>query len=264
LNPQDQFALDNINISIQAGEKVAIVGRTGRRVYFPIATPVFKLTLNSGKSSLVLLLLRLLDPLPSNTSRILIDGVNVETLNRRSLRNCLVTIPQDSFLHGQLTWQQNLQAGHGSTLEECESVLMDVNLLDPIRRSGGLDATAKPEILSHGQKQLFGLARAVLKSRQRAKLLSQRNSGGTKAVEQVPCGGILLLDEISSSVDEGTEATMHEIIMREFKEYTIIAVAHRLNSVKDFDTVIVMEGGKVKERGPARYMLAILEASAAT
>jgi ATP-binding cassette subfamily C (CFTR/MRP) protein 1 len=219
---------------------------------------------NSGKSSLFLLLLRLLDPLPSNTSRILIDGVNIETLSRKSLRNCLITIPQDSFLHHQLTWQQNLQPGHESTMEECENVLMDVKLLDTIRSSGGLNVTARPEILSHGQKQLFGLARAILKGRQRAKLADKSNLGDGKAAERTLCGGLLLLDEISSSVDEGTEVSMHEIIMREFKGYTIIAIAHRLNSVKDFDTVVVMEGGKVKERGPASNMLATLDAPAVT
>jgi ATP-binding cassette subfamily C (CFTR/MRP) protein 1 len=193
----------------------------------------------------------------------MIDGMNLGTLDRQTLRTRLIAIPQDSFLHDQLTWKQNLEPGNNSTLEECENVLRDVGVLDEIHTSGGLEAAAKPDTLSHGQKQLFGLARAVLKGRQRAKFAS-RSQAEKDSTNWVTSGGLLLLDEISSSVDEATEAIMHRIIMREFAAYTIIAVAHRFSSVKNFDTVIVMEGGKIKERGTASDILANFDTSATT
>ena len=62
-------------------------------------------------------------------------------------------------------------------------------------------------------------------------------------------GGVLLLDEVSSSVDRETERVMQEIIAAEFKSYTILTVSHRLNMIMDFDTVVVMDKGKIVEVG---------------
>ena len=195
-----------------------------------------------------MLLLRLLDPALSPKSSITVDGLSLETMNRQSLRTHIIAIPQDSILIGQLTWKENLQSNDDSTVEECEGVLEEVKLLDIIRHSGGVDAHAKPDALSHGQKQLFNLARAVLKCRQREKRANTKYKSAVEKLEKKRCGGLLLLDEMSSSVDEGTEAMMHSIIMKEFSAYTIIAVAHRLNSVKDFDSVVVLEDGSIKEK----------------
>jgi ATP-binding cassette subfamily C (CFTR/MRP) protein 1 len=92
--------------------------------------------------------------------------------------------------------------------------------------------------LSQGQGQLFSLARAVLRARAKAKV-----AGST-------AGGLLLLDEVSSNVDIHTDGGMQEMIRREFKEYTVIAVAHRLETVADFDRVLVMENGAIIKSGP--------------
>lgn len=207
----------------------------------------------SGKSSLILVLLRLLDPVPSEKSSVTIDGMDLTSLNRQTIRDRLISIPQDSFIIEHLTWQENLQPSKTSNIEECESVLKDVNLLDEIRDAGGLEASAKPDILSHGQKQLFGLARAVLKGRQRAKQAAQFHRLKGASENTKGCCGILLLDEIASSVDENTEKIMHEVILREFAQYTIVAIAHRAGSMRGFDTVVVMEDGKIKEKGPADH-----------
>lgn len=91
---------------------------------------------------------------------------------------------------------------------------------------------------SAGQRQLFSLARALLRRSTRSKLSNDENSGG-----------ILLLDEVSSSVDQETERVMQDTVRSEFEGFTVIAVAHRLETIMDFDRVVVMDTGKIMEIG---------------
>jgi ABC-type multidrug transport system fused ATPase/permease subunit len=100
--------------------------------------------------------------------------------------------------------------------------------------------------LSAGQRQLLSLGRAMLRRGVRAK-----SSNG---------GGILLLDEVSSSVDHETERVMQEIVRVNFKDYTVISVCHRLDMIMDFDRVVVMDMGEVVEVGEPR-MLKVLPGS---
>ena len=87
----------------------------------------------------------------------------------------------------------------------------------------------------------MSLGRALLGRRIRARNLGIRGGG----VE----GGILLLDEVSSNVDHETERAMQEIIRAEFRDYTIVAVSHRLDMIMDFDRVVVMDAGEIEEVG---------------
>ncbi|KAF4778786.1 hypothetical protein HER10_EVM0010424 [Colletotrichum scovillei] len=217
-------ALDGISLSIPPGSKVGIVGRTG-----------------SGKSSLLLALLRLL-PLSSGT--ISIDGVPLDTLPLLPLRSSLVAITQDQFvLPG--TIRQNLDplglvsdADADADAADAENILVSaltrVGLWATIRENGGLEAPFAEEALSHGQRQLFFLARAVLRK---------------------DVGRVLLLDEATSSVDAHTERMVKELICKEFKHHTIIAIAHRLDTVVDFDRVVVLDKGRVVEVGNPRDLL---------
>lgn len=100
-----------------------------------------------------------------------------------------------------------------------------------------------PATLSAGQKQLFSLARAVLRARIRTRERIAEFGEGTVQ------GGILLLDEVSSSVDQETDRAMHNVIHKEFAGYTIVMVSHRLDAVMDFNTVVVMERGEIVEKG---------------
>ncbi|KAI1452911.1 P-loop containing nucleoside triphosphate hydrolase protein [Annulohypoxylon moriforme] len=228
------LALKNLNLAIASKEKVAICGRSG-----------------SGKSSIILLLLRLLDPVASCTENIFIDDVPLHKVNRAILRQCIIAVPQEPvFLPDGTSFQANLDPLGTSTEVECRAVLETVNLWDFVHGRGGLVAGMSADTLSGGQRQLFNLARAVLRRRVRFKQL--QSELGEKSVE---IGGILLLDEVSSSVDQDTDKTMQKIIMEEFKEYTIIMVSHRLDMVSGFDTVIVLDKGSIVESGRPHVMM---------
>lgn len=219
------MALRDIRLEITAGERIAICGRTG-----------------SGKSSLVALLLKLLDPIGETSSNIIIDKIALHKIDRSALRQRIIAVPQEAvFLPDGSTFQGNLDPFNIATAADCQSVLEVVDLWSFVQERGGLKAGMSPATLSQGQRQLFSLARAVIRRRIRAKSLGL-GGGGSE-------GGILLLDEVSSSVDQETEREMQEIIRVEFKTYTVIAVSHRLDMISDFDRVVVMDKGEIVEVG---------------
>ncbi|KAK1980153.1 P-loop containing nucleoside triphosphate hydrolase protein [Colletotrichum cereale] len=222
--PPGDLAIRDLHLSIRPGEKVAICGRTG-----------------SGKSSLILLLLRLLETLPGSANGIVIDSIPAGRIDRDTLRRRIIAVSQDAvFLPDGSTVRENLDPFRVADEAECLSVLEQVGLLAGLQERGGIDAGFTAESLSQGQKQLFCLARAVLRRR-----VKSRN--GTN-------GGILLLDEVSSSVDRATDLAMQDIIRREFDGYTIIMVSHRLDMVLECDTVVVMDKGHLAEKGKPRVL----------
>lgn len=228
-SPPAVFALRDVTLTIPAGQKVAVCGRTG-----------------SGKSSLVLLLLRLLDP---SSGDVTVDGVPLRGVDRATLRQRLVAIPQDAvFLPEGSSFRANLDPLGVATEEECRAVLEAVGLLGFVEGRGGLAAGLGPETLSGGQRQLFSLARALVRRRRRRRMRLQ-NPGGKGE------GGLLLLDEVSSSVDIDTERAMHAVIQREFEGCTIVMVSHRLEMVMDFDAVVVMDKGSVVETGAPKVLV---------
>lgn len=184
-----------------------------------------------------------------------IDGVPIEGIDRSTLRRRLIALPQDAvFLPDGTPFRLNLDPLELCTIEECRSTLEAVCLLDFIERRGGLGAGMTPDTLSHGQKQLFSLARAVLRRRVRFREMNKGTGLNVSSAEQ-PEGGILLLDEFSSSVDHETDRVMQDIIMREFQNYTVIMVSHRLDMVLNIcDRVIVMDHGCIVENGNPRSL----------
>ncbi|KAG2012494.1 hypothetical protein GB937_007089 [Aspergillus fischeri] len=232
------LALKNITLTIHPGEKVAICGRTG-----------------SGKSSFLALLLKLLDPLPSTDNNhdqeppVLIDNIPLHRIHRATLRQRLIAVPQDPvFLPDGSSFRANLDPTNTATPAECQRVLEAVRLWGFVQeRAGVLHAPVTAGTLSAGQRQLFSLGRAVLRAMFRLRSTSPSpEEGGSDNQDQ---GGILLLDEVSSSVDRESERMMQEIIRAEFRHYTIIAVSHRLEMIMDFDRVVVMDRGEVVEVG---------------
>jgi ATP-binding cassette, subfamily C (CFTR/MRP), member 1 len=207
--PRGPLVLKDITLSIPAGQKVGLVGRSG-----------------SGKSSFVTTLSRMLEIVHGT---ITIDGVDLTRIPREQVRQCLNVIPQDPlFLSG--TIRANLDP---FSLARADSVLIStlqtVGLWTIISHAGGLDVPLDPEnLFSHGQRQLFCLARAIIGQSQ---------------------SRILILDETTASVDLQTDNTMQCIIRDKFKECTIIAVAHRLGTIRDFDRVVVLDEGRIVEDG---------------
>jgi len=232
-NEQDEaassLALRDLELDISPGQKVAICGRT-----------------RSGKSTLILLLLRLIDPLHSCDSNMKIDDIYLHQIDRATLRKRVICIPQDAvFLPDGSSVKDNIDPYKAATDAECFNVLNTVWLSGFVHDKGSLNAGMSADDLSAGQKQLFSLGRAILRRRVRDRL-----AGGEKR------GGLLLLDEVSSSVDKVTDRAMQEIIREEFENYTIVMVSHRLEMVMDFfDRVIVLDRGTVVESGGPRELV---------
>ncbi|KJK82405.1 Multidrug resistance-associated protein [Metarhizium anisopliae BRIP 53293] len=203
--------LNEISFEVEAGQKVAICGRTG-----------------SGKSSLIATLLRLLE---IDSGTIWVDGVDISTIPRQEVRRRLNTVPQDAFfLAGTL--REDLDPFQFATDDRLIEVLRAVSLWEIFEPIGGLESDIEEELLSHGQRQLYCLARAVIR--------------------QSP---ILVLDEATSNVDADTDKAMQALLRSEFKDQTIISVVHKLQSVLDFDRVILLENGRMVESGNPKELL---------
>lgn len=184
--------------------------------------------MGSGKSSLIATLLRLLE---IDSGTIWVDGIDISTIPRQEIRHRLNTVPQDAFfLAGKL--REDLDPFQFATDDRLIEVLRAVSLWDIFEPIGGLESDIEEELLSHGQRQLYCLARAVIR--------------------QSP---ILVLDEATSNVDADTDKAMQALLRSEFKDQTIISVVHKLQSVLDFDRVILLENGRMVESGNPKELL---------
>lgn len=208
--------------------------------------------ITSGKSTLLLSILRLVE---IESGSIFIDGVDLSTLPRETIRSRLIVIPQETFILNDsirlnvdpsgtvsdediITALEKVQLwsmiksrndpGNGTTHPESVVPIKD-KTVDP------LEAPLKSAPFSHGQFQLFGLARALL--------LKNRSS-------------ILILDEATSNVDIETDALMQRIIREEFLHHTILSIAHRLDTIRDADLIVVLDKGQVVESGTPEELLA--------
>ena len=245
-----------------------MVERAGKQISSRQSTLSRPLTYSSGKSSVVLLLLRLLDPMPSNDFALSIDDMPLKSIDRNTVRQRLIAVPQDPvFLPDGTTFMMNLDPSQVSTEAECQASLEAVELWNFVVERGGLQGSLSADLFSQGQKQLFSLARAILRRRVRHRQLSENvghlylegaafeksndKSVITEETRPTECGGggILILDEYSSSLDHATDRMMQEIIRKEFEEYTVVMVSHRLEMVMGFDKVVVLDAGSVVENG---------------
>ncbi|KAL1413950.1 hypothetical protein MTO96_007887 [Rhipicephalus appendiculatus] len=206
--------LKGISFAAEAGQKLAVVGRTG-----------------AGKSSLVLALLRMIQ---RTSGVITIDGIDINTVPLKRLRTAISVIPQDySMFTGTLRENLDPQGTHSD--EVLWRVLRSVHLSDFVEKSPeGLSfcVSQKGENLSAGQRQLVALARALLRATR-----------------------ILVLDEATSQMDSDTERKVQASLRDSFSDCTVITIAHRIDSILDYDRVVVMGDGRVLETGGVRELL---------
>lgn len=184
----------------------------------------------SGKSSLMACLLRMMEV--GSDSRIEIDGIDITSLPRQAVRAAVAVVPQHPFFLKNTNVRGNLVPIGQQTDERILAVLHRLEMRDAIERMGGLDSMLDMDRLSQGQRQLLCLARAVLADKR-----------------------IIVLDEASSNVDERSERLIRHVIREQFVGCTVIAVAHRLGAVADFDQVAVMGGGRILEWDSPRALL---------
>ncbi|RYP53067.1 hypothetical protein DL768_001844 [Monosporascus sp. mg162] len=224
--PNSAPVVKSVSINLQPTQKFGLVGRTG-----------------SGKSSMVLSLLRLVDV---SGGVITIDGEDLTTLARPLIRRRLSCLTQEPFIFAS-TIRLNADPLEENSDDSIQVALERVGLWTVISSKvnpdgsaliNPLDALMEENFFSHGQRQLFCLARATLKK-----------------------SSVLILDEPTSSVDAKTDERMQEVIHTEFKNCTVIMIAHRLDSLVDFDVVAVMDKGALVEIGKPRELLALKDSA---
>jgi ABC-type multidrug transport system fused ATPase/permease subunit len=169
---------------------------------------------------------------------ITLDGIQIETLLPNTVRRRINVIPQDPFVQPRSSVRVNVDLSGTLSAPTLLVALDKVGLGNAVREHGGLDAPLEAIGLTSGQTKLLGLARALL----------WKEASGARS-------GILLLDEATAGMDEGLEAFVMQIVREEFQSFTVVAIAHRTNSILDFDRVIVMDDGRVAEVGDARELL---------
>eukprot|EP01104_Vermistella_antarctica_P012859 TRINITY_DN3793_c1_g3_i1.p1 TRINITY_DN3793_c1_g3~~TRINITY_DN3793_c1_g3_i1.p1 ORF type:complete len:1624 (-),score=345.41 TRINITY_DN3793_c1_g3_i1:937-5808(-) len=185
----------------------------------------------AGKSSLMLALFRMME---ATEGRIVIDGVDIRTIGLDDLRSKLGIIPQDPVLFAG-TLRSNLDPFDERKDGDIWNVLERVQLKTMATRlPGGLDAPVAEygSNLSVGQRQLMCLARALLR--------------------QAP---ILVLDEATAAVDYETDSVIQEAIRTEFKNVTVLTIAHRVHTIMDYDRVMVLEKGRIVEFDSPRVLM---------
>ena len=209
------LALNDINIEINPGEKIGIIGRTG-----------------SGKSSLALSLFRIIE---AYKGKIIIDNRNISDVPLKKLRRSISIVPQEPFLL-EGTLKTNLDPLNLYSEEEINEVLKNVKLYEILEHDNinfknkikGINTEIKEygNNLSFGCRQLLCVARAILRKSK-----------------------VIVLDEATSSVDQRTEDIISSAVDNMFKDSTVITIAHRINTVKKCDRIVVMDQGKIVEIG---------------
>jgi ABC-type multidrug transport system fused ATPase/permease subunit len=170
--------------------------------------------------------------------QIVIDGIDISTLSSEYIRSQINVVPQDSFVMPG-TVRFNLDPQGNISDKELVRSLTRVGLWIMVQSRGGLDENMEASSWSSGQKQLFCMARALLRKR---KILIL-----DEATSRFVCLSYYKLNITLCSVDDEAEAIMQEIIDTDFKECTVLSIMHRLKYVERYDRMIVMDCGLVVE-----------------
>ncbi|KAK7204872.1 putative ABC bile acid transporter [Myxozyma melibiosi] len=231
--------IKGISFSVDPCSKIGVVGRTG-----------------AGKSTIASAFFRFLE---AETGKIVIDGIDISKIGLRDLRQSLTIIPQDPTLFTG-TVRSNLDPFDNFTDREVFTSLKQVHLIADIPGEEEAESSTQAQLseqereardmnvfyrldspvtegggnLSQGQRQLMCLARSLLRSPK-----------------------IIFLDEATASIDYNTDAQIQETIREEFSDTTILTIAHRLRSVIDYDKILVLDAGMIKEYDSPHALLQI-------
>ena len=212
----EKWVLRHINLTIEKGKTVAIVGQSG-----------------GGKSTLVDLIPRYYDV---QEGEVLIDGVNVKDMAIHDLRQLIGNVNQEAILFND-SFRNNISFGvDNATQEQIEAAARIANAHEFITESeNGYDTNIgdRGSRLSGGQRQRVSIARAILKN-----------------------PPILILDEATSALDTESERLVQQALERLMKTRTTVAIAHRLSTIKNADEICVIHEGQIVERGTHEELLA--------
>jgi ATP-binding cassette subfamily B multidrug efflux pump len=217
---RDLGGLDSIQLQIEPGQKVGLIGRSG-----------------AGKSTLVKLLLRFYD---AESGRILIDGQDITDVTQDSLRGAIAMVQQESALMHRSV-RENILYGRDDATEEdmiaaarqAEAHAFILDLQDQEGRRGYDAQVGERGVkLSGGQRQRIALARVILKD-----------------------APILVLDEATSALDSEVEAAIQRTLYGMMEGKTVIAIAHRLSTIAQLDRIVVLDQGRIVEDGTHSELL---------
>ena len=206
---KDKPLIQNLNLDIKQGQRVAIVGPTG-----------------CGKTTLINLLMRFYDV---NNGKIILDGIDIKDLSRENLRQCFGMVLQETFLKNG-TIKENIILGKpNATMDEIVTASKNAYSYDFIKKlPNGFDTiiTENGQNLSQGERQLLCITRVML---------------------SLP--PLLILDEATSNIDTRTEMKIQSAFDTLMKNKTSFIVAHRLSTIKNVDLILVMKDGNIIEQG---------------
>lgn len=212
---EEDWTIQDVSFTVGIGQTTALVGATG-----------------AGKTTIMQLLARFYD---ANEGEIRLDGLPIASMPRETLRKQIAFVLQDPFLF-EATVSENIRYGNlEATDEEVVAAAKGANAHEFIEKlPNGYDTvlTGDGSMISQGQKQLLSIARALI-------------------ADPV----ILLLDEATSSIDTVTELKIQEALERLMAGRTSFVIAHRLNTIRKADLVLVMEMGKLVEAGTQQQLI---------
>lgn len=214
---EDRKILHDISFTVKPGQKLAIVGHSG-----------------SGKSTLARLLFRFYE---INNGRILYDNQDISQVTQESLRQAIGIVPQDTVLFNESILYNIEYAKAGATREEIIRAAKLANIHDFIESLPEGYDTAVGERglkLSGGEKQRLAIARVILKG-----------------------SPILIFDEATSSLDSKSEKVILEALSSVAQTHTTLVIAHRLSTITDADQILVMDKGRIVEKGSHQELLSI-------
>jgi len=211
----DRTILHDVNFTIGAGQKLAVVGSSG-----------------AGKSTLVRLLFRFYDV---SDGSITIDGEDIRNVTQQSVRQNIGIVPQDTVLFNESIYYNLQYANLAATNEEIIHAAKQANIHNFISAlPDGYDTMVGERglKLSGGEKQRVAIARVILKKPK-----------------------ILVFDEATSALDSHSEQAILESLKQAAKNHTTLVIAHRLSTIMDSDVILVMDGGRIVEQGSHQLLL---------